>query len=137
MAEYGCCHIIWMDAGCLWRLSSSIQKAAIMVFLQLQVDFYGFLNLYYMKITLNGSWKHFTIPSTLFLLLFKCLLYIDFVFTLLPDLCLPDSGPVHMNTGIVKTAAFLMQFGRSSTHKHNIWSLKPDFFENSCQGEDF
>lgn len=32
---------------------------------------------------------------------------------------------------------FSMRFGRSYTRKRSIRSLKPNIFENSCQGEDF
>lgn len=46
-------------------------------------------------------------------------------------------GPVHTNMGIFKTADFSMRFGRSSTCKRSIRSLKLKLFENSCQDEDF
>ncbi len=40
-------------------------------------------------------------------------------------------------TVIFKTAAFYMWFGGSSSRKLCTRSLKPNIFENSCQGEDF
>ncbi len=60
-------------------------------------------------------------------------------------------GPVHMNAHIFlkykniklklyilkyKTAAFSMRFGHLSTCKRSTGSLKPNNFENCCQGED-
>ncbi len=45
-------------------------------------------------------------------------------------------GPVHMNAHIFKTVAFSMRFGHLSTCKRSTGSLKPNNFENCCQGED-